>query len=317
MHCRTHSGTKPFKCQTCQTAFAQLGNLKKHLKRWHDPISGAVPKRKGKKKAKEKKNEAVPANEGANEAAIQAVIESADQAANEVVEDVSQMRSENEAVESKDAGEPGESNENSVEHDSEAEEDNNNSQNNEELMRREETAIASILTSITSDQNFNNTRGFTPLNTPTQGFYISPLNSALTNVGPSVSRPSIIMTSMSTISSSVTVPAVMSQMQPNMEPSSSAHTQLAPVFVPPTLGPFMTMAPPSVVPQITSSGARPPITSVVTSSTSSTSTILPHVHTILAPQINPQHFVPHTTVNQVQTTDIPMYPFSPSSLFQH
>lgn len=298
MHCRTHSGTKPFKCETCKTAFAQLGNLKKHLKRWHDPVSGAVQKRKGvgKKKGKGKKNEAM--------------------AENEVGDDVSQARNENEAMTSKDAGQPDESNENSVEHDSEAEEDNNQD-DAEELMRREETAIASILTSITSDQSFSNTRGFTPLNTPTQGFYISPLNSALSNVGPSVTRASIIMTSMSPISSTVTVPAVMSQMQQNMEPSSSAHTHLAPVFVPPQLGTFMTV-PASVVPQITSSSARAPITSsVATSSISSPSTILPHVHTILTPQINPQHYVPHTTMNQVQTTDIPMYPFSPSSLFQH
>lgn len=291
MHCRTHSGNKPFKCDTCHAGFAQLGNLKKHLRRWHDADSGSSSKRRrlSKKKAKNQTETALESEAG----------------------DVSETRNGNEALSPKDAcGQD----DNSVGHESEVEEDENNQEDTDEIMRREQTAIASILTSITSDQNFVSSRGFTPLNTPTQGFYISPLNSVMSNIGPSVTRASIIMSSMSPISSTVTVPASMSQIQQNIE-SSNPHSQLAPVFVPPQLGPYMTSSTvPSAMPQITSSNARAPIT---TSSISSSSTILPHVHTILNPQINPQQYVPHTTMNHVQASELPMYPFSPSSLFHH
>ena len=35
MHCRTHTGLKPFECTHCGMAFTQKGNLKKHVARWH------------------------------------------------------------------------------------------------------------------------------------------------------------------------------------------------------------------------------------------------------------------------------------------
>lgn len=35
MHCRTHTGLKPFECTHCGMAFTQKGNLKKHVVRWH------------------------------------------------------------------------------------------------------------------------------------------------------------------------------------------------------------------------------------------------------------------------------------------
>lgn len=35
MHCRTHTGSKPFACLKCEQSFAQAGNLKKHIARCH------------------------------------------------------------------------------------------------------------------------------------------------------------------------------------------------------------------------------------------------------------------------------------------
>ena len=45
MHCRTHTGLKPFECTHCGMAFTQKGNLKKHVARWHT-MNAPKPRRK-------------------------------------------------------------------------------------------------------------------------------------------------------------------------------------------------------------------------------------------------------------------------------
>ena len=56
MHCRTHTGLKPFECTHCGMAFTQKGNLKKHVARWH---TVNAPKTRRKVSSKENQEERV------------------------------------------------------------------------------------------------------------------------------------------------------------------------------------------------------------------------------------------------------------------
>ena len=56
MHCRTHTGLKPFECTHCGMAFTQKGNLKKHVARWH---TVNAPKSRRKVSSKENQEERV------------------------------------------------------------------------------------------------------------------------------------------------------------------------------------------------------------------------------------------------------------------
>lgn len=70
MHCRIHSGTKPFQCDKCDNvAFAQQGNLKKHMKRWHEADTTAPTKRRRKKKRTEAVRDST-ANEGLEQSEV-------------------------------------------------------------------------------------------------------------------------------------------------------------------------------------------------------------------------------------------------------
>lgn len=84
--------------------------------------------------------------------------------------------------------------------------------------------------------------------------------------------------------------------------TSNPFTRPNQVLVPPQLSAFV--SPTVTVPQTASQGAS--------DGTPTITTMLPHVNTILGPQINHAHYVPHG--NQVQ--DVP-FPFSTSALFQH
>lgn len=165
----------------------------------------------------------------------------------------------------------------------------------EERARAEQTAIASILTSINSEA-FLNPRGFTPLNTPTQGFFISPIPQAPSTLGPAMTRASIIMTPNGSAQIQVPQPIITTN-----QPTNNMDTRANSIFVPPFASTTVS------VPQGTPQGS--------TDSTQANTTILPHVNTILSPQINPPHFGPHTSVGQVP--EVTLYPFSPTSLFQH
>lgn len=42
IHEKKHSGDRPFKCDYCQLAFCQKGNLRTHIKRVHQQVAGDV-----------------------------------------------------------------------------------------------------------------------------------------------------------------------------------------------------------------------------------------------------------------------------------
>ncbi|XP_032240063.2 zinc finger protein 420 [Nematostella vectensis] len=161
MHCRTHSGDKPYACEQCDACFAQAGNLKKHLNRWHNPDN---PVKRGTRKRGRKRNSVDKQESGKLQKETGFNLETADQ-------------SQGAALASED--------------DESYSGDENQTKTNES---REQHGDPDVAVTSSLQPYTGNPRACTPLNSVNQG-HVTPLNTALASIACSTTfqRNPIIM----------------------------------------------------------------------------------------------------------------------------